>query len=205
MADERQLIADNIAFLRKSVKLTQAELAEKLNYSDKAVSKWERAESIPDVLVLRRIASLFSVSLDFFFEEHDVAAEKPQIEVEKQKMRAAVTLTACVSVAVVAILVYVILRFALPNADFHWKVFVAALPVLSLVYLVLQALWGRNRIFVFVAISAFLWSVFGTAVAFLQGDHLPFDAAELFWVCIPIQVIVLVWAFFVLRKRKKIL
>ncbi len=205
MEDERRLIAENITFLRKAAKLTQAELAEKLNYSDKAISKWERAESIPDVIVLRRLALLFSVSLDFFFESHDKTAEKPKIEAEKHKMRAAVTLTVCISILVVAVLLYVILRFALPAAAWQWKIFIAALPVLLLTYLILQSIWGRRKIFVFLALSGFIWSLFGTAVVFMIGQDFPFRSEELFWVCVPIQAIVAIWAFFVLRKKKKLL
>lgn len=69
MEDLKRIIADNIAELRKAVPLTQAELAEKLNYSDKAVSKWERGESIPDVIVLKQIAGIFGVSVDYLLEE----------------------------------------------------------------------------------------------------------------------------------------
>ena len=64
MNDFKRIIANNITELRRSVPLTQAELAEKLNYSDKAVSKWERGESIPDVIVLKQIADLFGVTVD---------------------------------------------------------------------------------------------------------------------------------------------
>ena len=63
--DMKQIIAKNIASLRQASGMTQLELAEKLNYSDKAISKWERGDSIPDVLVLKTIADLFSVSLDY--------------------------------------------------------------------------------------------------------------------------------------------
>ena len=57
----KETIAANIAALRQSAGMTQAEFAGKLNYTDKAVSKWERAESVPDVFVLAEIAS-FSAS-----------------------------------------------------------------------------------------------------------------------------------------------
>ena len=67
----REIIAENISALRKSAKLTQAELAEKLNYSDKAISKWERGDSIPDVIVLAELAELFSVTVDYFLHEHE--------------------------------------------------------------------------------------------------------------------------------------
>ena len=56
-------MANNIAQLRKSKGLTQLELAERLNYSDKAVSKWERGEGLPDVLVLSKMAEIFDVTL----------------------------------------------------------------------------------------------------------------------------------------------
>ena len=54
MDDEKvkKRIGANIAYYRRRAGLTQAGLAEKLNYSDKAVSKWERGDSIPDVLTL---------------------------------------------------------------------------------------------------------------------------------------------------------
>ena len=61
MEELREIIAKNISDLRKKSGLTQIELAEKLNYSDKAVSKWERGDSVPDVGVLKQIADLFGV------------------------------------------------------------------------------------------------------------------------------------------------
>ena len=57
-------IGANIAFYRKQAGLTQLTLAEKLNYSDKAVSKWERGDSVPDVLTLMHLAALFQVTVD---------------------------------------------------------------------------------------------------------------------------------------------
>ena len=72
MEEMKLAIAKNIAALRQASRMTQLELAEKLNYSDKAISKWERGESIPDVLVLKSIADLFGVSLDYLLEtDHD--------------------------------------------------------------------------------------------------------------------------------------
>ena len=62
-------IGSNIAFYRKQSGLTQAGLAEKLNYSDKAVSKWERGESIPDVLTLMQLSEQFEISIDALLED----------------------------------------------------------------------------------------------------------------------------------------
>ena len=57
-------IGANIAAYRKQAGLTQAGLAEKLNYSDKAVSKWERGESVPDVLTLMQLANQFDITVN---------------------------------------------------------------------------------------------------------------------------------------------
>ena len=63
-------IAKNITELRKASELTQAQLAEKLNYSDKSVSKWERGDGVPDVVVLQKIADLFGVTLNDLVSEN---------------------------------------------------------------------------------------------------------------------------------------
>ena len=70
MEDLKRNIAKNIAFLRTSEHMTQAELAERLNYSDKAISKWERAESIPDIYILKRLADMFGVTVDWLIKDN---------------------------------------------------------------------------------------------------------------------------------------
>ena len=70
MEELKNVIADNLINLRKSNKLTQLELAEKLNYSDKAISKWERGESLPDIIILKQLAEMYGVSVDYILTEH---------------------------------------------------------------------------------------------------------------------------------------
>ena len=60
----KKLVAKNLSFYRKANKLTQLELAEKLNYSDKAISKWERGESLPDLYTLNVIAEFFGITIN---------------------------------------------------------------------------------------------------------------------------------------------
>jgi len=57
-------IGITILKLRKKRGITQAELANKLNISDKTVSKWENGQSYPDILLLPQIASIFGVTID---------------------------------------------------------------------------------------------------------------------------------------------
>ena len=68
MEDLKPIIARNISALRQAAGMTQMELAEALHYSDKAVSKWERGESLPDVTILKKISQLFEVTVDYLLE-----------------------------------------------------------------------------------------------------------------------------------------
>ena len=75
--DTREIVANNISELRQSASMTQLALAQKLNYSDKAISKWERGESFPDIFMLKSIADLFGVSVDYLFtEDHTEALQR---------------------------------------------------------------------------------------------------------------------------------
>ena len=67
----KENFSHNLACYRRRAGLTQLELAEKLNYSDKSVSKWERGESLPDIAVLKEIADLFGVTLDYLVGRTD--------------------------------------------------------------------------------------------------------------------------------------
>ncbi len=87
MQNLKPIIAKNISNLRQKKNMTQSDLADKLNYSDKAVSKWERSESIPDITVLKQIADLFEVTLDYLVSENNNEASFDNVsnfsEVEK--------------------------------------------------------------------------------------------------------------------------
>ena len=76
MDELKQLIAANLAAFRKANRLTQAELAEKINYSDKVISKWERGESTPDVLILHQLAEIYGVTVDRFLMTEAQASER---------------------------------------------------------------------------------------------------------------------------------
>lgn len=62
--DEREIIAKNITFYRKSLGLSQLELAEKLQYSNKNISKWEKGETTPSIFTLKRLAEIFGITVD---------------------------------------------------------------------------------------------------------------------------------------------
>ena len=82
-------VANNIARYRKKLNMTQLQLAEKLNYSDKAVSKWERAEALPDIYVMHELAVMFGITLD---ELIGAAPIKSEPEKPKLTMKPEITL-----------------------------------------------------------------------------------------------------------------
>lgn len=57
-------IGETIAYFRKQKGLTQSELAEKMNVTDKAVSKWERNLSCPDINTISKLADILDVSVE---------------------------------------------------------------------------------------------------------------------------------------------
>ena len=85
LSELKLISASNIIRLRTQAGLTQAELGEKLNYSDKTISKWERGEAIPDAYVLTQMAEIFGVTVDYLLSAHD-AWENPN-EPEEQEQR----------------------------------------------------------------------------------------------------------------------
>lgn len=156
MDDERlkSVIGANIAAYRKRGSLTQAGLAEKLNYSDKAVSKWERGESVPDVLTLVQLAEQFHVSVNDLLVDPDALPEKTGVVQQameqvvektlKRKANKSIILMLCsVLVWFVALLFFVIVSsLRIPNS---WLAFIYAIPVNAIVLLSMRSAWHDFR------------------------------------------------------------
>lgn len=200
MVPTREIIAENIALLRKSARLTQAELAEKLNYSDKAVSKWERGDSIPDVLVLYELAELFSVTVDYFLHKHTSEERKPKLEASKNRLHLVITLTSCLSTYFIAALVFFILTLVRGSSDGLWRVFIVPLPIISILAIVFSSIWMRSGLPLLISVSALLWTAVLVIFVFLIGI---IDAWFLFVIAVPLQIIVLFWMFFLHKGRAK--
>ena len=173
-------VGSSIARLRRERGMTQAELAERINYSDKAVSKWERGESLPDVLTLLNLAQQLGTDLNTLTGTMPEPAEtepKPAPEIpavkapEKPKKprrytadRSVIQKLSSILVWVVALFLYMILEaFGVKNL---WLLFAAAVPANAIVLLSLRSAWkcyGWNRIL----ISVILWGSLLTLYLFL--------------------------------------
>ena len=157
MTDYRGVIAKNLISLRTSAGFTQAEVAAKLSYSDKAVSKWERAESIPDIAVLKAIADMYGVTVDYLLATHGAEEEAPA-KPSPRKMSRNQALITIISVIGVWFLAVVAFASCFANGIIAWQIFLWAAPVSLVVALVLTCVWGgRGAMFTF--ISLLLWSL----------------------------------------------
>lgn len=198
MEDLKSVIAKNIVDLRTGGGMTQAELAEKLNYSDKAVSKWERAESLPDITVLKAIADLFGVTVDYLLKVDHTQDKEQAVTVNRRKRnnRGIITGISIVFVWFIATFVFFILDTA-TDTRAHWLCFIYAVPVSMIVWLVLNSIWF-NRRRNFLIISFLMWSL----LAALCITLLKFKIWLLFVVGVPGQIIILLWSLIRTRSRR---
>lgn len=170
-------VGANIARLRKSRGLTQAELAERINYSDKAVSKWERAESLPDVLTLICLAEQLGtdmntltglqpaspepVSIPEPAAEPASVPEQPPVKKKPIADRGVIQKLSSILVWVVALFLYMVLdEFGIKNL---WLLFVVAVPANAIVLLSLRSAWklyGMNRFLISVIMWGFLLVIY---------------------------------------------
>lgn len=193
--------AKNLAALRKQSGMTQLELAEKLQYSDKAISKWERGESVPDISVLKHVSATFGVGIDYLIEaEHTaVVEESKEIKRAKHKNRAIITAISVAAVWLVALTAYVTASMATDGRIHLWLAFIYAIPVSAIVWLVLNSVWFNRRRNFFI-VSLLLWAVL-TALYLSIRDYSG-KAWQLFLLGIPGQIITFFWSKIKTRTRK---
>ncbi len=193
-------IGVNIALQRKRLGMTQLELAEKLNYSDKAVSKWERGESVPDVLTLVQLADLFEIPVNQLLEDPNALPGNPgklekamtQVSEKALKRKANKNVILGLSSTLVwfiALLVFVFISsFDLPDS---WIAFFYAVPVNAIVLLSLRSAWRDyrwNRILVSIIVWGTLISLYTTFLVFLN-----FNMWKIFLLGIPGEIAVFLW------------
>ena len=199
MDDIKTIVAKNIAELRLLNNMTQLELAEKLNYSDKTISKWERAESSPDIAVLVEIADLFGVTLDYMVRSENI--EKQVKENKQQQARynhRVITYISEFCAWFVAIFAFILTSLIVQKMTFQWLYFVYALPIVLIIRLVFNSIWfnPRNN---YLIISALMWTV-------LAAIHMTFlyfgiNVALIYVLGIAGQIVIVLWSF--IKKPKK--
>ena len=202
MSDEklRLQLGENIAGYRKSRGLTQAKLAQQLNYSDKAVSKWERGESIPDVVTLVQLAELFDVTVnDLLADPNELPGGGGKVEqalekaVEKHLKRKAnksiILMLSSVLVWFVALFLFVVISSV--GISKSWLAFFYAIPANAIVLLSLRSAWRDfrwNKTLISIIMWGGILSLYMTLLV-LGG----WNVWKLFLLAIPGQLAIFLW------------
>ena len=196
MEDLRSIVASNLIRLRTEAGMTQAELGAKLNYSDKTISKWERADGLPDANALKTMGQIFNVPVDYILNSHDqwVRPVTPEEEEKADRInRRAVIAVSVLSIITCAVMVFVILWLC---GIVEWRVFVFALPLCLIALLVMNSVWNHGKFNVIIVFFLVL-SIFVTIYLVL----LPVNPWQLFLIALPAELIVI--AAFNIRKLQR--
>lgn len=197
MEDLKIVFASNLIKLRTGAGLTQAELAEKISYSDKSISKWERGEAIPDAYVLKRLSGLFGVSVDALLsEEEGWKKAGPDLHQKMQYSQRFLILCVIAGIFTLCFLEFVIV-WAVAGV-FHWLMLYAGIPCSLIVLLVLNTVWykGRNNMYI---VGMLVASVI--LFVYLLFLMLGKDLWQILLVIIPAEIVV--YLAFHIRRRKK--
>ena len=202
MQDVKATLARNIAALRTAHGMTQLEFAEKLNYSDKAVSKWERGESVPDVLTLMQLANQFDITVNDLLVDPEAlpgnpgTLEKAMTQVSEKALKRKANKN--VILALSSTLVWFVALFAfvvLSSFDFLEKysclLFFYAIPANAIVLLSLRSAWHDfrwNKALISMIVWGSLLSIYATLKAVMGISFW-----KIFLLGIPGQIAISLW------------
>ena len=202
MEDLKPIIAKNITNLRQNAKMTQFDLAEKLNYSDKAISKWERGESVPDVLTLAQLAEQFEITVNDLLTDPEALPDNPtNLEAAMTKVsekalkrkadKGIILKLSSLLVWFVALFFYVILSSFQLTEPYRHILFFYAIPANAIVLLSLRSAWHDfrwDKALISIIVWGSLLSLYATFYLFWKV-HL----WKMFLLGIPGQIAILLW------------
>ena len=187
MESVKKTVAHNLHELRKLNNMTQAELAAKLNYSDKSISKWENGESMPDIETLCELAEMYGVTLDYLTHEGS-AEDKIQFTKKNKDTENKITITALLITAVWFIAATIFVCINLNSHIVAWMCFVWAVPSSLLVMCFSMRRWGHRKHSAIVN-SFLLWTTLSCiCIQFIQYNVWP-----VLIVGVPIQVAIILF------------
>lgn len=194
MDNIKNIIAKNLVELRKRKKYTQQDLANILQYSDKAISKWEKGDSLPDIEILYQICNLYGVTLDYLTHEGSYEEKKEFVMPKYEKRnKAIITLLFIVTVWTLGITAFVFLNIFIKNKPVFWPIFIWCIPVSASLLLYFNLRWGRRfwNSFIF---SIMLWGYI--AGLFFQILYsLDINIWPIFLVGVPLEIAIILWSF----------
>lgn len=184
MAELRKTIGTNLAQLRKSKKMTQIELAEHFGYSDKAVSKWENGDALPEIETLFALCEFYGVTIDYLTHEGNIEDKLEYLTKSDRKRIINNSLIETLIVSFIWILATIIYIYLVIFSNiYYWEVFVWAIPASALICLLFCRVW-KSRLYAFVTSSVLAWTLITAFyVAFRE-----FNPWLLFILGVPIQI-----------------
>ena len=185
MKNLRDIIPNNIVVLRRKKGLTQVDLAKKINYSDKAVSRWEKGEVLPDIETLQQVAKVLGVPLEYMLEEH--TAEETE---NKQPRKNEMIFASLVISAVWTVLSILFVYLRITNIMIYWQAFVWGVPITAFCCLYFYRKW-KNKVFNLIVLTILNWSLLASIYCQFI-DHNPW---LVFIVGIPIEAAIVTSSF----------
>lgn len=207
-----QIVANNLTYYRKTYGYTQIQLANKFNYSDKTISKWERAESFPDIFVLKTLADFYGITVNDFFREKPKKYYPPIF-----KKRFLILLLSVGLVWLIASIIFACMMiFSNGRLSDSWLVFIFATIPMFIICLVFASVW-KQRFWSFISVSGLMWcaatSIYLPWTMYAPGEYL----FLIFIIVIPLQVLAFLWFLLkwsfksftnkvakIIRKRKEV-
>ena len=202
MEDLKDIIAKNLVELRTKAGFTQLELAEKINYTDKAVSKWERGEAIPDLRVIIKLAEIYNISVDDIVTKHPERKIRPKMHTGKKRLL--ITMLSAGLVWFIMTVIFMIFFFIDTTDAYAYLVFVCAPLVCAIPLIVFSAKWG-NWITNTLACSLLVWSFAAIFYAFVKEFAPSFDKIYVIFIVAGVFELLIIWWYMLRRvlKRKK--
>jgi len=195
MENIKEIIAANLVALRKDRRYTQQELAAKLNYSDKAVSRWEHAETLPDIETLCKICEIYGVKFEYLLQKEQPKKNNPYIVKRDTPNQVIITLIAMASVWIAATVAFSYLNIVLSQNK--WSLFIWAIPLTASVCSICNSYFFKNKVLNYLLLSIINW----TLILAIYIELLANNFWLLFIVGIPIQLIIILLAILKYNKR----
>ncbi len=198
MENLEKTFSHNLAKYRTLMGLKQTELAKRINYSDKSISKWERGEGLPDLKATKKLCDIFGVTIDDMLKEkNDHKKEISKTKWIKNKKHFLSTLLADSLVWLIATIAYVSMFISGVQGNI-WLIFIYAIPISAIVFVVFSSIWGNNLL-KFLSITLLLWGI-------ILSTALSIKTNSIWFVCFigaVGQIMIILWFALISTKLKK--
>ena len=197
MEDLRQTIAKNLVELRKRRGLTQLEIAEIFNYTDRAVSKWENGDTIPDIEVLYSLCEFYGVTLDYLIHEDNNRFIKKGDNSIKMANRISITALVVLVIWSLATTIFVWSIISSKSRTI-WESFVWAIPLRAMTVTIFNHHYFHSRKIVFICWTIFIWSM----LASIFVTALSYNLWPIFIIGLPAQASLIIWLLGMKSEQK---